>query len=52
MQARLEKILTTIYAKTYPEMPVPEGENYLHEGLPEGYSAIFKGGKRIGRSRE
>ena len=29
MLFRLEETLATIYAKTYPEMPVPEGENYL-----------------------
>ena len=29
MQARLEEILGGIYAKTYPKMPVPRGENYL-----------------------
>jgi len=29
MQARLEETLAKIYAETYPNMPVPKGENYL-----------------------
>ena len=29
MQARLEGTLAKIYAETYPNMPVPKGENYL-----------------------
>ena len=48
MQARLEETLATIYAETYPKMPLPKGENYLTiKAYKRGIQQFLKAEKKL-----